>query len=317
MPELVDGLWLQQYVEPQLLKEFKNYKDDFIGVLKSAPASAIDKDGIRFNKLVNNIGFHINRDTDFNPITVPGKKTLVEWDKMDTDPTEVTDAELRAMAFDKEAEIRVLHSDSFKLGVRDYVMQKLAPANNVSRKMPVIRTSGDAVDVLDDAGNVLGQRKKLTYSDMIKWYALIEGLNLPNKDQLYSIICAEHRQDLIDDRSSTNNYRDIEIDKSTGEIKRLFKLKFFENNHNVNYKASGDLVADGAVAENTDRNASIFFYAPNTVYHIEAVKTLYKPMEQDTRSKDPKSEFRLHTYGLCDKRQDHGFGAMVSGIVNP
>ncbi|WP_199898103.1 hypothetical protein [Marinilabilia salmonicolor] len=34
MAVLVDGNWLNQYVAPQLLAEFKNDKDDFIGVLK-------------------------------------------------------------------------------------------------------------------------------------------------------------------------------------------------------------------------------------------------------------------------------------------
>ncbi len=50
MAELLDGLWLEQFVEPQLLEDMRNYKDDFIGVLKPANPSAIDKDGIRFNK---------------------------------------------------------------------------------------------------------------------------------------------------------------------------------------------------------------------------------------------------------------------------
>lgn len=50
MAELVDGLWLKQYVEPQLLEDFKNYNDAFISVLKRANPGAIDTDGIKFNK---------------------------------------------------------------------------------------------------------------------------------------------------------------------------------------------------------------------------------------------------------------------------
>src|SRR5690606_3266442 len=106
---LVDGIWLAQYVEPQLLEDFRNYNDDVIGVLERAPERAIDKDGIRFNKLINNIAFYVNKDTDFDPIVVPFKKNLVEWDKLDTDPTEVTDADLRAMAFDRASAIRAAH----------------------------------------------------------------------------------------------------------------------------------------------------------------------------------------------------------------
>ena len=305
---LVDGIWLAQYVEPQLLEDFRNYRDDFIGVLERAPERAIDKDGIRFNKLINNIAFYVNKDTDFNPIVVPFKKNLVEWDKLDTDPTEVTDADLRAMAFDRDSAIRAAHTDSWKIGIRDYAMHKLAPAANVDGKTPVVRTTGAEVDL--GGGQ---SRLRLTYADLITYYSIWEQLNLRDQSKFYGILCAEHRADLLLDRASTQNYRDIEIDKETGAIKRLFKIKFFENNDNPTYAAAGTLVADGAVPTATDRNASTFFYAPNTVYHIEGVKVLHKPMEQDTRSADPTSETRLHSYGLCDKKQDYGFGAIVSG----
>ena len=304
---LTDGTWLQQYVDPQLLEEFRNYKDDFIGTFKAPNAAAIDKDGIKFNKLINNIGFHINKATAFEPVEVPMKKGLVEWDKMDTDLTVVTDAELRAMAFDKDAAIRRLHRESFQIGVRDYAMHKAAPLADTTGT-PILRTTG-----ADDGTG----RKRLTYEDLVKWYARIEGLNLVNMDELYSILCAEHRQDLILDRASTNNYRDIQIDPATGAIKRFFKLKFFENNANVKYNGDDELVAQGAVSDPADRNASVFYYAPNIIHHIEAVMSLYKPLQQDTRNADPQSEYRLHCYGLTDKKQEYGVGAIVSGIVTP
>ena len=305
MAELVNGLWLKQYVEPQLLDEFRNYKDDFIGTFKSPSATAIDKDGIRFNKMINEIKFHVNKTTEFTPVTIPNQKGLVEWDKLDTDLTVVTDSELRALAFDKTSEIRRLHRESFQIGVRDYAMRKIAPLKDTSGT-PIIRTTGE-----DDGTG----RKKLTYSDMIKYYSITEGLNLKDWSQAFMILCAEHRQDLIDDRSSTNNYRDIQIDPDTGELKRLFKLKFFENNHNVKFNAANEVLADGAVPIATDRNASLFYYAPNIVHHIEAVKVLHKEMENDTRNPDPQSEMRLHCYGLTDKKQEYGVGALVSGNV--
>lgn len=307
---LVNGIWLAQYVEPQLLEDFRNYKDDFIGVLERAPERAVDKDGIRFNKLINNIGFHVNKDTDFAPVSVPFKKGLIEWDKLDTDPSEYTDAELRAMAFDKESAIRMAHTESWKLGIRDYVMWKLAPTENVDLATPVIRTTGESVDL--GGGQ---SRKRLTYADLVTYHSMWEKLNLPNKKAWYGILCSDHREDLVLDLANTQNNRHIVIDKETGELKKFYKFNFFENNQNPTYAADGTLKAQGAVAVATDRNASTFFYAPNTVYHIEGVKVLRKPMEQDTRSADPKSEMRLHSYGLCDKKQEYGAGAIVSGIV--
>ena len=305
MPALVDGTWLAQYVEPQLLEEFRNFKDDFIGTLMAPNAAAIDKDGIKFNKLINTIPFHVTKTTAFTPVVVDTKTTLVTWDKLDTGLTVVTDAELRAMAFDKESEIRRLHGESFRIGIRDYAMRKLAPTAD-GTGMPVLRTTG-----ADDGTG----RKKLTYSDLIKFLSVVEGLNLTDQSKLYTILCSEHRQDLIDDRAATNNYRDIVINPQTGAIERLYKMKFLENNQNVKYVAAGTLKADGAAAIGTDRNASVFYYAPNTVHHIESVQTLLKPMSQSTREADPQTEFRLHAYGLTDKKQEYGFGAIISGIV--
>lgn len=302
---LIDGLWLEQYVDPILLEEFRNVKDDFIATFTAPSPQAIDKDGIRFNKLKNEIGYHINKDTPFTPIKVNGQRNLVEWDKLDTDLTEVTDAEMRALAFDKESEMMRLHQESFRIGTRNYCMRKIAPLKD-GTGTPVLRTTG-----ADDGTG----RKKLLYSDLLKFYIAITGLNLINEAAGYMILTPEHQQDLLEDRASTNNYRDIVINPATGNIERFFTLKFFQNNHTVKFNGSGELVTDGAVPEATDRNGSLFYYAPNIVYHIESVETLYKPLKIDTRNPDPTAEFRIHTYGLCDKKQEYGVGALVSGIV--
>lgn len=303
MPEFQDGLWLQQYVEPQLLEDFRNYNDNFIGVLKRANPAAIDKDGIKFNKLIGNVKFVVNASQDFTPQSTEGKKTMVLWDALDTTPTEYTDEELRAMAFDKEAAIRTEHTNMFKIGVRDYAIHKIAPKKNVDGKMPVIRTTGE----------VINGRKRLTYNDLNTFlFQYITELNLTNQQACYLVLSNEHKADLVHDRANTSNYRDLEIDRNTGELKRFFNLQIFENTPTPLYGSDGNMKSMGSVKASGDQVSSIFFYAPNTVYHIEGVTVLAKPMRQDTRSKRPKAEVRLHTWGLCDKRQEHGFGAIVS-----
>lgn len=310
MPALVDGTWLRQYVDPQLLDEFKNLKDDFMATLMPAPKEAIDKDGIRYNKLVSNVGFHVNKTTDFTPVVNDQKKTIIPWDKLDTDLTVLTDAEVRALAFDKENETRRLHRESFRIGVRGYAMWKLAPTQN-SATMPVLRTTG--ADVTE--GGVT--RKRLTIKDLVDFIAKIKTLNLPDGEKMYMILCPEHEADLLIERNdkTITNRGDLIINPSTGRIDRLYELKFFTNNQNVTYTTGGVLKAQGAVAVGTDRNASIFYYGPNTVYHIEDVMSLYTPMNQSTRKADPQADFRLHCYGLCDKKQEIGFGAIISAVV--
>lgn len=305
MPAEVNGLWLNQYVSPQLLKEFKNYKDDFMSTLKPAPLAAVSADGIRMHKLVNNVEFLVNNADPFIAESMTGKKVIIPWDKLDTTPTKVDDAEVRSLPFDKRAAVRVKHTESFQLGSRNYVLQKLAPSANTD-STPVLRTTG-----ADDGTG----RKRLTYADLIRFYAAVIALNLSKENEWFMVLCAEHSQDLILDRASTNNNRDIVIDTKTGKLIRFYKIKLYENNYNPKYAANGTLKAIGAAAVATDKNASIFYYAANTVWHVNKVKILYKPETEDTTSADPESEFRTQTYALCEKTQEHGFGAIVSGNV--
>ncbi len=306
MAVLTDGNYLNQFVAPQLLVEFKNFKDDFIGVLKGAPASAITADGIRFNKLINNVGFLVNNTADFTAKKMDGKKTFVEWEKYDTEPTSVDDAEIRSLNFDKRSAVRVKHSEAFKMGIRNHVMWKLAPDDDTSDDMPVMRTTGPN----DGTG-----RLRLVFGDLVKYLEKVKNLNLPDESQIYMILCPEHETDLILDRDSAAYFADKNIffDVTTGKVKSVMGFKFFSNNAVLAYNNTGAKLAKGAALTSTDRRASMFFWAPNTVYHINSVKILYKPETTDTKSADPTSEFRTQTYGLIDRIQEYGVGAIVSG----
>lgn len=308
MSGLTDGNYLNQYVAPQLLVEFKNYKDDFVGVLKGAPLAALTADGIRFNKLVNNVGFLVNNTAEFTAKAMAGKKGLVEWEKYDTEPTSVTDAEIRYLPYDKRSETRVKHTESMKMGLRDHIMWKLAPSVSNNTDMPVMRTTG----ANDGTG-----RLRLTFADLVKYLEKVKDLNLSKADELYMILCPEHQTDLILDRDSAVYFSNKEIffDMVTGQVKSVMGFKFFTNNGVLAYSNAGAKLAKGAALTSTDRRASLFFYAPNTVKHVESVKILYKPETTDTKSADPTSEFRLQAYGLIDRIEDYGVGAIVSGIA--
>ncbi len=308
MATLTDGNYLNQYVAPQLLVEFKNYKDDFIGTLKGANPSALSADGIRFNKLVNNVGFLVNNTAELTPKKMNGQKAFVEWEKYDTEPTAVDDAEIRALSYDKRSAVRVKHTEAFKMGMRDHVMWKLAPAVSNNADMPVMRTSG----ANDGTG-----RLRLSFADLVKFLEKVKNLNLPNENELYMILCPEHETDLILDRDSANYFADKNIffDVTTGKVRSVMGFKFYTNNAVLAYNNAGAKLAKGAALTSTDRRASLFYYGPNTVYHIDSVKILYKPETQDTKSADPTSEFRTQTYGLVDRIVDYGVGAIVSGIA--
>jgi hypothetical protein len=307
MATTTTGQWLNQYVAPQLLKEFKNYKDDFLAVLQGVPAAAITSDGVRFNRLVNNVGFYVNNAGVFTPSAMTGEKVFVEWEKYDTAPTSVTDEEVRYLAYDKRAAVRVKHTEAFKTGIRDHVLWKLAPADDTKNNMPVARTTGEAA----------GTRRRLSFRDVVNYLERVKKLNLPDENELYIVLCPEHATDLIVDSDSAKFFADRRIffNQETGKVSSIMGFKFFENNAVLAYDDDGVKKAKGAVLTADDRYASLFFYGKNTLYHLDRTKILYRPEDEDTRSASPASEFRTQTYGLVDRVVDYGFGALVSGIV--
>ena len=306
MPTQTDGNWLNQYVAPQLLVEFKNYKDDFIGVIPGVPTQALTADGVRFNKLINNVGFYVDNTDDFTAKKMSGEKVFVPWEKYDTDPTAVDDAEIRNLNFDKRNAVRVKHTEAFKMGIRDHIMWKLAPADSTVAGMPVLRTTG----ANDGTG-----RLRMKFADLVLFLEKVKALNLPDENQFYMILCPQHSTDLILDTASAQYFSDKNIffDPVTGAVKSVMGFKFFTNNAAVAYTSAGVRKAKGSVLSTGDQYASIFFYAPNALYHLDATKILYKPEYEDTKSSDPTSEFRTQTYGLVDHVVDYGFGAIISG----
>ncbi|WP_165025626.1 hypothetical protein [Dysgonomonas sp. ZJ279] len=299
-----NGQWLNQFVAPQLLAEFKNFKDDFIGVLPGAPKQALTADGIRFNKLINNVNFFVDNTAEFTPQRMTGEKTFVAWEKYDTDPTAVDDAEIRYLLYDKRNVVRTKHADTMKMGLRDHVMWKLCPDDDKNANMPVVRTTG----------GVTNGRKRLLFKDLVEYLEIVKGLNLPDQNQLFMILNNQHRTDLILDRDSAQYFADKNIffDATTGAVRNVMGFKFFENNQAPVFNSDTEKKAKNAVMVTGDQQGSLFFYAPNAIYHIEGMKILYKSETEDTRNADPTSEFRLQTYGLVNRVVDYGFGAIVS-----
>ena len=167
MPNSTTGQWLNQYVAPQLLAERRNYKADFMGVLGSVPQSARNADGVRYNKLINNVEFKVNNTAEFTPKKMTGEKVFIEWEKYDTTPTMVDDAEIRYLGYDKRNMVRIKHNECFQIGIRNHTLHKLAPANGDSSDMPVMLTTGA----------VFEGRRRLTYVDLATYLETVKKLN--------------------------------------------------------------------------------------------------------------------------------------------
>jgi len=307
MATTADGLYLNKYVDPQLLVERRNYKADFMAVLGSVPQSAITADGVRRNKLINNVQFKVNNSQDFTAAAMAGKNVIVPWERYDTTPTSCTEEEIRYLAFDKRSQIRVKHNEAFQVGIRNHILHKLAPANNTVAEMPVVLTTGTA----DSTG-----RLRLTYSDLVDYATILKGLNLPNMEELYMVLCPQHMADLLLDEQAAKYFydRNFYLDPVSGKVRSFMNLKFFENNDTPYYNYTTKVkIAEGTTPAATDYQASVFFYGPNTYYHIDSVKSLYSPETIDVKSASPTSIYRTQTYGIVDRIEDYGVGAIISG----
>lgn len=313
MAELQSNLYLNKYLDPQLLVDRRNFRDDFLATLGTVPQNARTADGVRRNKLVNNVQFKVNNDSVFTPQAVDGKNLIVPWEKFDTTPSLVTDAEMRYLPFDKENAIRRLHDESFKNGMLKHAMYKLCPADNSKpADMPVLKTTGEN----DGTG-----RLRMTYADLVNFATKVKAWNMPISNRLYMILCPQHTADLLLDPNASKYFydRSFYADPKTGTIRGFMGMQFFENNDTPYYTIESlARVAEGASpSDGTDAQASIAYYAPNTYYWIEGVMSLYKPMEIDTRSKDPQAEYRQRTWGIVDRIEEFGVAAIVSGKSKP
>jgi len=304
MPNTTTGQWLNQFVAPQLLKELKDHRDEVTGILRSAPKSALTADGIRWNKLLNNVEFRVNNTATFTPSKMYGEKVFVEWEKYDTTPTSVDDAEIRYLAYDKRAEVRTRHMEKMKEGLLKHTLHKLCPDDATNAKMPVMRTTGE----------VTNGRKRATFKDLAEYLAKVKSIGDLDPSQLYIALCPEHVTDLVIDKDAAVYFakREVYFDAISGNLRSFMGFKFVEPMFSNAFDAAGNKKPKGAVLTTGDQNASTLIYAPNTVYHIEGIKVLYKSETQDTRNADPTSEIRLQAYGLIDRIEDYGMGALIS-----
>jgi hypothetical protein len=294
MPATTTGQWLNRFVAPQLLRELKDYKGDVIAILKGAPAAAVTADGIRRNKLLNNVEFRVNNTADFTATKMNGEKVFVEWEKYDTTPTEVDDAEIRYLAYDKRAEVRVRHTEKMKEGLVKHALHKLCPDNASNAKMPVMKTTGA----------VTGGRKRATFKDLVEYLQLVKAIGDLEPTQLYMALCSDHVTDFILDRDAAAWFasKDVFFDPVSGKLRSFMGFKFLEPMFANAFDASLNKKAKGAVLAAGDRYASTLIYAPNTVYHIEGVKVLYSP----------ETGLSVQACGMIARIKDCGMGALVS-----
>jgi len=283
---------LERFVLPQLVNEYKNDQEGFIGQLPGVPAGAVGKEGIYKNRLVTQPDALINNDNPFaSPGTLDRRHLFVPWDTVDTTRTKARRSEVRGMTYDVNNELRNRHMTALKRKTRDYLLWKLAPEQH-SADTPVIVMSGGA-----------------KYAELVKLRTLIVNRNVEMAN-IMLILDTSHTEDLGLEQGGGDRFRQVMYDEVQGKPKGFAGfMKLFEHNNMPRYDSyTGQKKAFGSV---DGVPASLVINIPEVIFHRETIEVYWKPKTQDVESADPGDDFRLGGYFAAEKLVDKGFGALI------
>ncbi len=284
-------------VEAELLKQFKDMNDDFLGEIK-AMDSKVNNDVINFteigadpNVLIDNVVYPIasaQRTDDNRPVSLH---------KFDTENTIITEDELFALGYDKKSSVLQSHRDSLKTSVLKLGAHSLAPAAD-TLNTPVVQTTGALV----------GARKRMTIEDLVALKDRCDKLMIPMESRVL-VLASTHVNDIVlIDQSFRDRYNSTETGKL---ISRLLGFKIFESIHTPVYTPAYAKKAYGAVAAGTDKEASVFFSTLNAMKATGSAKMFYADAAQDPTMRQSVVGFRM--YNIVSPVTVKGIGAIVSG----
>jgi hypothetical protein len=119
--------------------------------------------------------------------TLDGEDKTISLNKYQTKVTPVTDDELYALVYDKNAEVKIAHARAIAKERLKMSVYNLSPAGNTA-KTPVIKTTG--------AKTPAGDRLRLTWEDIITLRDALQKAEIPI-DGVRLVLCSEHVNDLL------------------------------------------------------------------------------------------------------------------------
>jgi hypothetical protein len=262
----------------------------------------VDKDVIHFvnlggdpTVLINNtsypLGIESLEDTD-KPIGL---------DKYQTKATAITDDELHAISFDKMGSVIDRHKDAINETKYAKALSSLSPASN-STATPVILTTGATTED--------GLRKALRRADILALKKAWDVAKIPTAGRIL-VLCADHVNDMLE---TDQKFADQYYNYTTGKIANLYGFKVYEYTQSPYYTVSTRTkLAYGAAPDSeTDRQASIAFYAPRMFKATGSTTPYLSEAKNDTQNQQNLANFRHYFIALPLKNE--ALGAIVSAI---
>lgn len=284
-------------VVAELLKQFKDMNDDFLGEIKPMD-DKVNNDVINFTEigvdpdvLIDNTVYPIasaQRTDDNRPVSLH---------KFDTKNTIITEDELYALGYDKKSSVLQSHRNALKISSLKLGAHSLAPSAD-STNTPLIQTTGALV----------GSRKRITMEDIIALKDRCDKLEIPMESRVL-VLASTHVNDIIlIDQSFRDRYNSTETGKL---ISRLYGFKTYESIHTPVYSNLYAKKAYGAAAAGTDKEASVFFSTLNAMKATGSAKMFYADAAQDPTNRQSLVGFRM--YNIVSPVTVKGIGGIVSG----
>ncbi|MFN8238628.1 MAG: hypothetical protein U0T77_10710 [Chitinophagales bacterium] len=288
--------------EKELIKKFRHEATWMVEI--PSKNEWVNNDVIKLTEIGGDPDVLINNTT--YPIAVSGRvddSVAISLHKFDTTNTKVTDDEINALPYDKIGSVQEQHRLTLEEKTAEYGLHSLAPAeDDDALKTFVIETTGA------DDGN---GRKRLKTADIISLKLKLDNAKVPLKGRVL-VLCGEHVADLLlEDLTFANRFQNT----TNGVISdNYYGFKTYQTVYNPVYNEDNEKVAYGATPDDTDRNASVAFYAPSTAKAVGSVKRYARMSDQDPENRESKLGFRL--YHLVIATKTVGQSAIVSGRVS-
>lgn len=239
--------------------------------------------------LVNNTSYPIGVET------LADANKAITLDKYQTKATKVTDDEARGLSYDKIGSVIERHRDVVDETKYARALHALAPDSHAA-KHPVLTTTGEAV----------GNRLRLTVADVINLKSSYDALKVPVSGRVL-VLCPEHVNDLLlQDTTFATRYNNTK----DGKIANMYGFEIYEFVDAPKYDNTGKKKAFNATAADTDRNASVSFYAPRMMKATGETKAYLD--EPDTQ--DQEWRYNVRHYFICLPLKNEAIGALVSGV---
>ena len=282
----------------ETIKAFRNSLESlgWLNKIRSFDSQVANNNTINFvdlggdpTVLVNNTSYPIGVES------LADANKAITLDKYQTKATKVTDDEARGLSYDKIGSVIERHRDVVDETKYARALHALAPDSHAA-KHPVLTTTGEAD----------GNRLRLTVADVIRLKASYDAMKVPVPGRVL-VLCPEHVNDLLlQDTTFATRYNNTK----DGKIADMYGFEIYEYVDSPKYDNAGKKKAIGATAADTDRNASVSFYAPRMMKATGQTKAYLD--EPDTQNQEWR--YNVRHYFICLPLKNEAIGALVSGV---